>query len=169
MNTFSLLLKLEGSFYTLISHDLQVVRKRNLHFKKPFMFNFCFRSCKHINISISHCLSFLYFYLFLLDIFFIYISNVIPFPSFPSKNPLSFPHSPCSLTHPHPFPGPGIPLYWGIEPSQNQGPLFPLMTDQAILNYICSQIHESLHVFSLIGGLVTVLKQRARQVLHSLL
>jgi F0F1-type ATP synthase membrane subunit a len=34
--------------------------------------------------------------LFLLDIFFIYISNVIPFPSFPSKNPLS---SPLSPTH----------------------------------------------------------------------
>ena len=31
---------------------------------------------------------------FLLDIFFIYISNVIPFPSFPSKNPLSSPYSP---------------------------------------------------------------------------
>jgi hypothetical protein len=28
---------------------------------------------------------------FLLDIFFIYISNVIPFPGFPSKNPLSPP------------------------------------------------------------------------------
>lgn len=30
---------------------------------------------------------------FLLDIFFIYISNVIPFLSFLSKNPLSFPLS----------------------------------------------------------------------------
>ena len=32
-----------------------------------------------------------YFFPFLLEIFFIYISNVIPFPSFPSKNPLSPP------------------------------------------------------------------------------
>ena len=32
---------------------------------------------------------------FLLDILFIYISNVIPFPSFPSGNPLSHPLSPC--------------------------------------------------------------------------
>jgi hypothetical protein len=31
--------------------------------------------------------------LFLLDIFFIYISNVIPFPSFPSKNSLFLPPS----------------------------------------------------------------------------
>ena len=41
--------------------------------------------------------------LFLLDIFFIYISNVIPFPRFPSKNPLSPPPSPCFPTHPLPF------------------------------------------------------------------
>ena len=31
----------------------------------------------------------------LLDIFFIYISNVIPFPRSPSENPLSNPPSPC--------------------------------------------------------------------------
>jgi hypothetical protein len=40
---------------------------------------------------------------FLLDIFFIYISNAIPFASFPSENPLSPPLSPCSLTLPLPF------------------------------------------------------------------
>jgi hypothetical protein len=40
---------------------------------------------------------------FLLDIFFIYISNVIPFPSFHSKNPLSSLPSPCSPTHLLPF------------------------------------------------------------------
>jgi hypothetical protein len=40
---------------------------------------------------------------FLLDIFFIYISNVIPFPSFLSENPLSPIHSPCSPTHPLPL------------------------------------------------------------------
>jgi hypothetical protein len=27
------------------------------------------------------------------------------------------------------LPGPGIPLYWGIEPSQDQGSLLLLMTD----------------------------------------
>jgi hypothetical protein len=32
-------------------------------------------------------------------------------------------------THPLPLPGPGIPLYWGKEPSQDQGHLLPLMTD----------------------------------------
>jgi hypothetical protein len=47
---------------------------------------------------------------FLLDIFFYYISNVIPFPSFPSENSLSpCPPPPCSPTHPLLHPGPGFP------------------------------------------------------------
>jgi hypothetical protein len=54
---------------------------------------------------------------FLLDIFFLYISNVIPFPSFPSENPLFPPTSPCPPTHPLILPDHGIPLLWGIEPS----------------------------------------------------
>jgi hypothetical protein len=43
---------------------------------------------------------------FLLDIFFIYISSIIPFRGFPSEHALSHPSSPCfykgvsSLTHP---------------------------------------------------------------------
>jgi hypothetical protein len=40
--------------------------------------------------------------MFLLDIFFIYTSNVIPFPSFPSENPLSLPPPPAPQpTHSH--------------------------------------------------------------------
>jgi hypothetical protein len=54
-------------------------------------------------IEIFHLL----FFLFLLDIFFIYISNAIP------KVLYTFP-PPCSPTHPFPFLGPGISLYWGI-------------------------------------------------------
>jgi hypothetical protein len=38
---------------------------------------------------------FFFHFLLLLDIFFIYISNVIPFPGLSSKNPLSHPPSPC--------------------------------------------------------------------------
>jgi hypothetical protein len=49
---------------------------------------------------------FLFFY-FLLDIFFIYISNAI------LKVPYTLP-LPCSPTHQLLLPGPGIPLYWGI-------------------------------------------------------
>jgi hypothetical protein len=48
-----------------------------------------------------------YFSIFLLDIFFIYISNAI------SKVPYALP-LPCSPTHPLPLLGPGVPLYWGI-------------------------------------------------------
>jgi hypothetical protein len=69
------------------------------------------------------------FYFFLLDIFFTYISNVISFPSYPSENSLYPSLSSCSPTHPLPLPGPGISLYWGIEPSQDLGPLLPLMTE----------------------------------------
>jgi hypothetical protein len=55
-------------------------------------------------------MSFLFFQLliFLLDIFFIYISNAIP------KAPYTL-SLPCSPTHPLLLPGPGIPLYWGID------------------------------------------------------
>jgi hypothetical protein len=69
------------------------------------------------------------FFYFLLDIYFIYISNVVPFPSFPSEKSLFPPTFPCSSTHPLHFPGSGIPLYRGIEPSQDLGPLLPLMTN----------------------------------------
>jgi hypothetical protein len=90
---------------------------------------------------------------FLLDVFFIYISNVIPFPAFPS-NPPSHSPSPRSPNHPLPLPCPGIPLHWGIKPSQDQGPLLSLMSNKAIFCYICSWSHGSLHVYSLLGGLV---------------
>jgi hypothetical protein len=51
------------------------------------------------------CFSF--FFQFLLDIFFIYISNAIP------KVPYTL-LPPSSPTHSLPLLGPGVPLYWGI-------------------------------------------------------
>jgi hypothetical protein len=87
---------------------------------------------------------FLSYFKKLLDIFFTYISNVIPFPGFPSKNTLSHP----------PTPYPGIPLYWGTEPSQDQRPLLPLMSHKAILCYICDWNHGSLHLYSSVDVLV---------------
>jgi len=50
--------------------------------------------------------------------------------------------------YPRPLHGPGIPLYWGIEPSEDQGPLLPLMPNNAVLCYICRWSHGSLHVYS---------------------
>jgi hypothetical protein len=50
---------------------------------------------------------------------------------------------------------PSIPICWGINPSQDQGPPLPLMPDKAILYYISSLNHGSLRVYSLVGGLVS--------------
>jgi hypothetical protein len=88
---------------------------------------------------------------FLLDIFLINISNVIPFPNSPLKLPIPSPPPPYFYKS---APCPHTPLHFGIEPSQDQGPLLPLMSDKAILCYICSWSHLSLHVYSLVGGLV---------------
>jgi hypothetical protein len=56
--------------------------------RKILAFNFWLRSSLH---------SYFFFliFLFLLDIFFIYISNVILFPLYPPEKPLSHPSSPC--------------------------------------------------------------------------
>jgi hypothetical protein len=66
------------------------------------------------------------FFPFILIRFFLYLHcKCYPLSSSP---PQSTPHpiSPpllSSLTHPLLLPCPGIPLHWGIEPSQDQGPL----------------------------------------------
>ena len=62
----------------------------------------------------SPCKTFLSL-IFLLDIYFIYISNVVPFPGFLSKTPLSLSPFPCSSNHQHQLPGPGIPLHWSLH------------------------------------------------------
>jgi hypothetical protein len=90
--------------------------------------------------------------LLLLDIFFIYILNVIPFPGFPSKKhpPPLFP----LLTNP-PIPA---SLRWYSHTLVHR--VFigqrasPPTDDQVILCYICSWSHESHHVCSLVGDIV---------------
>ena len=72
-----------------------------------------------------------------------------------SSFPLRKPPIPYLLTNlPTLLPCPGISLHWGIEPSQDRGSLLPLMSDKAILCYIRSWSHGSLHVYSLVGGLI---------------
>jgi hypothetical protein len=72
------------------------------------------------------------------------------------KTPIH-PPSPCFYEGIHlptlPPHLPSIPLLWGIEPSQHQGPILPFMSDKAILCDKCSWSHGSLHVYSLVGGL----------------
>jgi hypothetical protein len=99
---------------------------------------------------------------FLLHIIFIYISNCIPFPAPPTEMPYPIPPSPCFYEGVHPpthsclptLHSVGILLHWGIEPSQDQRPLLPLIPDKAILCYICGWSHGSLHTYSLFGSLV---------------
>ena len=98
---------------------------------------------------------FFFYFFFLLDIFFIYTS-IIPFPGPPNLKPAILSPLPlvllgCSLTQPH---HPRIPLHWGIESSQDQGPFLPLMTNKAILCYLYSWTYGSLHVYFLVGGLI---------------
>jgi len=90
-----------------------------------------------------------------------YISNVIPFSGFPSISPLSYTPPPYSMrvfphpsAHPFPPPHPDISLHWGVEPWQDQELLLPLIPNKAILWYICSWSHGSVHVYSLDSGLV---------------
>ena len=47
-----------------------------------------------------------------------------------------------------------VNIYWGIEPSQGQRPLLPVMFDKAFLCYIWGWSHGSLHMYSSFGGLV---------------
>jgi hypothetical protein len=73
-----------------------------------------------------------------------------------------YPLSSCPLWKPHPLPLPlliypptpafchGIPLYWGTEPSQEQGPLLLLLTDNSILCYICSWSHKPMDILWLV-------------------
>jgi hypothetical protein len=74
------------------------------------------------HISLGYLLFRKYFSLFLLDIFFIYISDAIP------KVPYTL-TPPYSPTHPLLFLGPSIPLYSSIWSSQDEGPLLPLMAN----------------------------------------
>jgi hypothetical protein len=55
----------------------------------------------------------------------------------------------------HPASDTSIPLHWGIEPSQDQGSLFPSMPYKAILCYIYGWRHGSLYVYSLAGVLAS--------------
>jgi hypothetical protein len=93
---------------------------------------------------------------------FIYISNVVLLPSFLSPNPPSHPPLPFASMRVLPHPPTysflttlAFPFTLGcIKPPQDQGPPLPLMPDKAILYYIRSWSHWSLHVYSLLGGLV---------------
>jgi hypothetical protein len=62
-----------------------------------------------------------FFFIFLLDIFFIYISNAIPKVPIPSPRPALLP------THSH-FLAQVFPCTGAYKVCKTQGPLFPMMT-----------------------------------------
>jgi hypothetical protein len=103
---------------------------------------------------------FFVFYFLSLDIFFYLQFKCYPQSWFPLQKPLSLPHFPglyeCALPLNDPLPPsvPSILLHWGIEPTQDQESLLPLIPNKAILCQICGWSHGSLHVYSLVGGLV---------------
>jgi hypothetical protein len=66
------------------------------------------------------------------SIFFNYIFSLFTFQTlsyFLVSPPKTLYRLPCSQTHPLLLLDHGIPLYWGIEPSQDKGSLLPLMTN----------------------------------------
>jgi hypothetical protein len=108
-------------------------------------------------------LPFLIFFGFWGRLFYLFIFQILqvlsPILSIPSTNPLSPPlpflyEGAPPPAHPILPQYPSFPLPWGIEPSQVQGSPLPLMPKKAILGYICSWSYGSLHVYSLVGGLV---------------
>ena len=110
-------------------------------------------------------------FLFLLIILFIYISNDIPLPGTPNPMPptLCLYEDALPPTHPLLTHHSYMPLCWGIKPPQDQGPLIQLMPDKVVLCYICIWIHESLHVYSLVSGLVSgSLRQSGQLILFFL-
>jgi hypothetical protein len=89
----------------------------------------------------------LFYWLFYLVTFQMFSSSQFPLckPPISSLSPGLYEGAP-SPTHsllPHCL---NIPLYWGIEPPQDQGSSITLMLYKAVFCYICSWSHESLHV-----------------------
>ena len=91
---------------------------------------------------------------FVFSIIYILHFKCYPLSQFPLQKSTILSHLP-PLPKPNTLiPGPGILLYRGVEPSQDQGLLLPLMTDQAIFCYKYRQSHKFHHVFSLNGDIV---------------
>jgi hypothetical protein len=90
---------------------------------KHCVFDMKSRDCLTFNYQMISLWVFVYFFIryFPHLHFKCYPPFLVSSPKVPYTLPL-----PCSPTHPLWLPGPGIPLYWGIWSSQDQGPLLPL-------------------------------------------
>ena len=123
--------------------------------------------------TLLHSLSLYFLFSLLLDIFFIQCSflcsvSLFTFPGLPPSTPYLYEGAPLH-TQPLLPSCPGIPLHWGIEPSQAQGLLLSLMSNKVILCHIYGQSHGSLHVYSLVGGPVPGVKDSLESQLNGVL
>ena len=122
---------------------------------------FCFCFCFANMVQIKKLQLWKYIFYFKLDIFFIFISNVIPFPSFLVESPYPIPPLPTSMrvflyspTHSC-LPDLAFPYTGALSLHRTKGFSFHwLMPDKVILCYICSWSCGSFYVYSLVGGLV---------------
>jgi hypothetical protein len=90
-----------------------------------------------VSTSIIISKFFIFYWLFYLFTF----QMLSPFPVSPLQTfPIPLPPASMRVLPPHSLPPlyPSIPLHWGIEPSQDQGPPLLLMPDKAICCYSCS-------------------------------
>jgi hypothetical protein len=100
---------------------------------------------------------FLFFPFFLFHFFYIGYFTYLHFKCFlvfPPKDPYPILPSPYLYEGAPPPSNPLLPHCPSIKPPEDQGSPIPLMPDKAILCYIYSWSHGSLHVYSLVGGLV---------------
>jgi hypothetical protein len=67
-----------------------------------------------------------------------------PFLISPPKILYPLPSPPAPPNPSTPIPGPGIPLYWGLEPSQDQGPLLKLQCVLLMRELAPDTINETL-------------------------
>jgi hypothetical protein len=136
-----------------------VYDKQNSFYQRSSHFYFIFVSLVGWLVGFLFCfLHFIVVVVFIFIGYFIYLHfKCYPIPSSPSKNHLYLSPS-ClyegapSTAHPLLPQCPSIPMSW--EPPTDQGAPLPVMPDNAILCYISSWSHRSIHVYSLIVGLV---------------
>jgi hypothetical protein len=117
----------------------------------------------HLSRSLCSSAHFLSFFFIIGCYIYLYFQIFSPSCScYPSTNPhsiLPLPTPLCLYEGAHPPTHPLLPyrysihLSWKIKRPQDKGHPLPLMTDKAILYYICGWNHGSFHVYSLVGGL----------------
>jgi hypothetical protein len=81
-------------------------------------------------------------FIYFIGCFYLFTFQILsPFPVSHLETPYPIPPTPASPSNPLLLPHPGIPLHWVTGYSQGHGPLLPLISNKAILCYICSWMH----------------------------